>query len=379
MPIPSQPTTAISLGPASPGRSISQEFSPVGPGTAIPLGAYRRGDRAADHPINTGLPAPGQSISFSQFNGKSVVLRYPSVSGQNINAFSFANSPSRVGATRSQGYLNDGRYLANQPGFGLEYIVDGLESVGSATRTQDAFVSGANDPTAWNPTVAILIKNQGQIRGAGGTGGSFSTPITWPNPGTPGLSGGTAITAQRPIAIQNTGTVGGGGGGGGAGDSIVESTTDPKTFPPVTTFNWGGGGGGGGGAGTDVEAAPGQPGTGGAGGTGIPSTFPPAGTPSQPGQAGTSTTGGDGGQGYRSVPVQVYHPYRAGTGGAGGGRGATGAAGGAYTIPLQAEQDPDTNPPYGAGAGGAAGFYILTGPGVQVEWLQEGTRQGQAG
>ena len=103
-----------------------------------------------------------------------------------------------------------------------------------------------------------------------------------------------------------------------------------------TTYYYYGGGGGGGGAGVNAGAA----GSGGTGANGNGSN----------GSAGTATAGGAGGLGGDSSH---------GTGGTGGSLGAAGSAGA------------DSN----AGAGGAAGFYIV-GNG-NVTWTVTGTRGGQ--
>lgn len=349
MPIPSQPTTNISLGPTlgPSGRSISQEFSPSA--SNIPLGAYRRGDRVADHPINSPLPAPGQSISFSQFNGKSVVLRY-TLNAQNINGFTHANSPQRTGTTRSQGFLDEGRYLADQPGLGVQFAIPAPSVVGSATRTQDAFTTGTNSPTTWNPTVAIRIVNQGHIVGAGGAGGAGGNANPANFAGFAGQSGGTALVAQRPIFVQNVGTVGGGGGGGGGGATAENYNFDDKV--PVYVYD--GGSGGGGGAGQTV----------GAGGAGLNLPDFPNYFDGGNGSSGTLQAGGAGGT-------------QGADGGNGGGLGQTGTAG--QSAPSNTNTWPPPQLPSDrtaqGGAGGAGGYYAKGD--ANITWQQQGTKSGQ--
>jgi hypothetical protein len=349
MPIPSQPTTNISLGPTltPTNRSIVGEFA--GDGSPHAISEFRRGGPlVADHPINANIPTSG-AVSFSQYNGGSLVLRHVITSSmQNLNLFDYASSPQRPASQDIiNGYDQNKRYTAFQPGFGVDFVINPGVIIGSATRTQTALVTGTNGPTGWHPTVQIRVINNGTILGAGGgggqggAGGPLSVIATQA-----GQSGGTAFDAQRSVAINNaSGTIAGGGGGGGGGGGTIAPGSPPKVIDPFV------GGGGGGGAGQ----------TAGTGGTAVQGPFTnPGGQPST-GQNGTPTTGGTGGAGEPGVGGFGN------SGGAGGGRGQTGTAGGG------APGNPGTLP----GTGGAAGYYILNNG--NVTWIANGTQQGQPG
>lgn len=393
MPIPSQPTTNMSLGPSlgPTNRSISVEHGGSPP---FSMNAYRRGNLVADHPINASIPTTASGTrNMSNYNGSSIVLRYTiAANTQNFNLLTYATSPSRVGTTKSQGYINDGKYTAGQPGYGIEVVINPGVTIGSASGTQSAFVTGVNEPTTgWHPTVQIVIRNAGNIVGAGGAGGSFSPAVNGrAQPlSQPGFSGGTAIDAQRAVVIINgpegatnsfpggkpAGTFAGGGGGGGAGEPVYDIINDPKGFPQDV---WAGGGGGGGGAGTNTA-----PNTGGAGGAAVPVNIfnAPLGQQAVAGQAGTRTAGGQGGIGYRSFggppgpQAQTFHPFSSGTGGAGGAIATAGSAGTARTVP--APSVPSLGTPFGGSAGGAAGFYAVGNPNITWQGTPQGTRQGQ--
>jgi hypothetical protein len=228
----------------------------------------------------------------------------------------------------------------------------------------------------------ITIHNLGTIYGKGGNGGaggSTSAPGRYPIGGwtggaaTSGSAGGAAVRAQRPVTIDNQGTiVGGGGGGGGGGGSINYSRQPPYQVPysytqgkntyyaTYTATGWddlsgGSEGGGGGGGGGGPGAATGL--VGGAGGAAGVSPFTPA--TGTAGTAGGYANGGPGGAGASAGG------YVGGAGGRGGDQGAAGSAG-----------TPGTggNYPNGGGAAGAVGPYITGNP--FVTWANNGTRIG---
>jgi hypothetical protein len=351
MPIPSQPTTNISLGPTlSPtSRSIASEFGDPAPHAASEF--YRGGPRIADHPVNASIPTSSTGTkSFSQFNGASIVYKYViSASTQNLDLFAYASSASRPTVQNiSQGYDQERRYVANQPGYGIEFVINPGVVVGSATRTQTALVTGTNGATGWNPTVQIRLVNQGLIVGAGGPGDAPSGVN-----GGAGLSGGTAVEAQRTITIQNAGTISGGAGGGGGGGWALITQPGGGFLPPFTTAYTGGGGGGGAGqsVGTGYQV-PGHP------------AFN-AGNPGSP--APSNSVGGAGGAG---APGGY-----SGAGGAGGSRTTpdlTGTAGQTATAPTVPAPDKVLGT---GGAGGAAGFYVKGN--ANITWQAPGTQQGQ--
>ena len=237
-------------------------------------------------------------------------------------------------------------------------------------------------PSQFAPGDTIVVHNLGTIYGKGGNGGaggSTSAPGRYPIGGwtggaaTSGSAGGAAILAQRPVTIDNQGTlIGGGGGGGGGGGSINYARQPPYSVPfsytqgkntyygstPVTGWDdlsGGAEGGGGGGGGGGPGATPGL--VGGAGGTAGVSPFTPA--TGTAGTAGGFVNGGPGGAGASASG------YVGGAGGRGGDRGAAGSAG-----------TPGTggNYPNGGGAAGAVGPYITGNP--FVTWANNGTRIG---
>ena len=329
--IPSQPLAQapMSLGPTnSPtSRSLSATFSDPAPYQFTQY--YRNGPLVPDNAANSGIPTSGP-IALSQFVGATSdpaaqSLSYTiSANTQNLDLLAYASSPSRPAPTR---YVLGGAAT-------VTYTISPGIYVGSATTAQNAIVTGANDPTTgWQPTVTLTVINQGIVLGSGGDGGNggISVPGQIAGPGDPGLSGGTAIVAQRAVTIQNVGTFAGGGGGGGGGNGAF-SNPGPKQFVYY------GGGGGGGGSGTNSA-----PNTGGVGGTGGPADT----APGDPGQPGSFTAGGTGGA---SPGANI--------GGPGGGRGQAGTAGS----------------PLGA-AGGAAGYYAKGN--ANITWQAVGTRQGQ--
>jgi hypothetical protein len=334
----------ISLGPTlSPiNKSISVAFASTPPFSLSQF--YRGGPEVADHPINNNIPAgPATTTrSFGHYNnGGSLVLRHVISSNvQNLNLFTYASSVQRpTSQDVINGYDQNRRYDAYQPGYGIEFIINPGVFVGSAFATQAALVTGTDSVSAWHPSVQIRIVNQGVIIGAGGAGGQGAKGFAPPTNALPGQGGGTAIDAQRPIYINNAGTIAGGGGGGGGGGA-----TPP--FAPLV------GGGGGGGAGQ----------TGGAGGTSLEQYVNQASQPGN-GAAGTAFAGGNGG---------VFEPGvfpTGGRGGAGGGRGQNGNSG---------QNAGQTGLPHTFGAlGGAAGYYIIGNS--RVTWIAPGTQQGQEG
>ena len=190
----------------------------------------------------------------------------------------------------------------------------------------------------------LKLINNGTIVGKGGIGGNGGTAptLTSATGGSPGLSGGPALSVLGPVRIQNVGRIagGGGGGGGGGGSCRVTPSTNPLAVPPTRRAAGGGGGGGGIGIATGGAGGAGVNGNGGAGGTST-----------------TTTAGAAGAAGVNGVT--------AGAGGAGGGYGSSGATGGTGNGNVLA--------PAG-GAAGAAGSAIV---GVsKVTFISRGTING---
>lgn len=228
-------------------------------------------------------------------------------------------------------------------------------------------------PSQFAPGDTIVINNNGVIYGKGGNGGAGGTasaPGRYPigtgwsaGAAGAGSAGGAAVIAQRPVTINNSGTIaGGGGGGGGGGGSINYAYQPPYTVgsgkSAYTATGWydlsGGseGGGGGGGAG-------GSP-TGGTGGTGGTAPYTPG--VSSSGAPGTLTGAGGGGAGA------AFGGYTGGAGGIGGALGSAGSSGVTGT---------GGNYPNAGGVGGAAGRYISGNPFVTL--VNSGTLIGTVG
>ena len=86
--------------------------------------------------------------------------------------------------------------------------------VGSSSAGTFAFDTGVTFPA--DSTLSVV--NNGYILGAGGAaGGGGGTNMYSPFSGGSGSGGGTALRAQAPVSITNSGVIGGGGGGGGGG------------------------------------------------------------------------------------------------------------------------------------------------------------------
>jgi hypothetical protein len=166
---------------------------------------------------------------------------------------------------------------------------------------RDGIIIGSDDPNFpslvvgdWpsGATITLQINATAFVSGAGGQAGNGGDVFA--ASATSGQAGGTAIVADRAIAIVNNGTIQGGGGGGGGGRSSL-------TFDGVNLFYTAGGGGGGGagaiaGSGDVVAGADGSLTAGGAGGPsrsatiGVTGAGGNGGDPGQAGQNGTDTT-----------------------------------------------------------------------------------------
>jgi hypothetical protein len=211
---------------------------------------------------------------------------------------------------------------------------------------------------------AVLLINNGSIRGMGGAGGagtSFTSniaTISGKTTGGAGGSGGTALRLTRPTTVVNgAGEIFGGGGGGGGGAGGITEVEEAG----MTVIGGSGGSGGrggatssGGAAGVAVETSSYQvfEGNGNAGNTGSSSG------------AGATSSGRASGNGGVS-----------GAGGAGGDWGAAGSAGGTVSgnelsfgfFDVEAYNPP--NP--GAtsfGSGGAAGKAVDLN-GQSITWI----------
>lgn len=194
--------------------------------------------------------------------------------------------------------------------------------VGSSSTPQAAMATGIFPPGS-----SLSIINNGNIVGAGGSGGSYPGGKT---SGNPGSNGGPALEINFEASIENNGIIGGGGGGGGAGggSSCSECYDDP-------------GAAGGGGAGYDT-------------GSGGVSTRGGSFT----GSAGSTLTGGAGG----TVSYQGSNEYwMAGNGGNGGNLGSNG-------------QNGQNGQGYSGGTGGIAGAAVIGNN--FVTWTLQGDIRG---
>ena len=212
----------------------------------------------------------------------------------------------------------------------------------------------------------VTIVNNGYIMGMGGNGGGTGGPGY--NPGTivNATNGGTAITINHPVKINNTNIsayIGGGGGGGGR-SGTVQSTNA-------------GGGGAGGGVGGYVVYADGSANS--AGGVG--------GSAGQAGGNGAVKTGtaagyfhGAGGGGGRIFPgvggALVTGSFKGALGGNGGGAGGGGAAGGVNTTWISGAGGSANNPggaaTQAAGGGGGGGWGASGGQGALASAVGSG-------
>jgi hypothetical protein len=216
-------------------------------------------------------------------------------------------------------------------------VLDGV-TVGSTSATTIAMQTGA-----WPAGVTLYLDNLGRIQGKGGTGGNGGTAS--PGAGVNGVIGGTALSAEYAVSVDNTGgEIWGGGGGGGGGGGADNFAGGGGTAGAA-------GGGGGGGAGTDGGNA-------GSAGTGSYNT-----SGMTAGATGTPNAGGASGSGGNGPGLD----FQNGGGGVGGGPGLSGTAGSVYT----GASAQDTR---AAGIAGAAGKYILGNS--FVTWVANGDRRG---
>lgn len=306
------PGTAISI------NTIVGEFGGTAPHSLSEY--YRGGGLVPNTPGNANIPTSG-AIPMGGFYGsanRSTVAL--TITGNTYNYDVYANrGPTYVaGATDLTVTVNPG------------------VTVGSTSTGAYAMLV----PSSFNPGDTVTIVNNGVIQGMGGSGGAGANALNRSSgPGGSGGSGGNALYINRPVVVQNNGSLRGGGGGGGGGGSHYAE--------PKGAVTQSGGGGGGGGAGFN----------GGAAGSGGAADF--SARPGSPGGVGTDTSGGGGGAGG-SQPAAFGGP-----GGSGGGIGAGGSSGGSSSGGSIARP---------GGAGGPAGFYVVGNP--FITWTATGTRQG---
>lgn len=300
---------------------IATEFGDSAPHSVSEF--YRGGGLVPDSAGNSAIPTSG-AVALGNFYGAAnrIALALTiSSNTNNYNLYSTASAnPSYVAGTTDV-------TLTVNPGV----------TVGSTSTGTYAL----SIPSSFNPGDNVTLVNNGTIVGRGGNGGNGGTNTS----GGTGGAGGHGLYINRPVSINNTGTLAGaGGGGGGSGSAAVKTGTSPKSGG--NQYSYYGGNGGGGGAGVTA-------GSGGSAGSAV--------VPGNAGSGGTATAGGAGGP-RNSNPFGYT-----GAGGNGGARGSAGVAGENYGGTT-------TNARYPAAPGGAAGRYITGNP--YATWVANGTRLG---
>jgi hypothetical protein len=197
----------------------------------------------------------------------------------------------------------------------------------------------------------VILTNNGVILGAGGSGGAgigcAQNRVFSPPPGSPGDSGGVALSVSSAVTIVNNGTVAGGGGGGGGGGSNYNLPNRGARFG--NSFYMCGGGGGGGGVGTSSGA-----------GGGAGNIFGNGGASGSTGSDGNISGAGPGGPGGA--------PY-GGPGGSGGGYGSGGGSGSAASSSGNGIN-------YLTAGGGGGGAGAATSGNGNITWSVTGNRYG---
>ncbi len=286
--------------------SLSTTINPSNPGLLVSFGNSNLsvpGSTTMSITANCALQGTYQITITSQIGSSVSTATYTitilgpapihiSANTQNVNLYTLAGSPACA--------VND------------TFIVDAGVTVGSNSSAQTA--AGAAMETGNFPAGSkVVIINNGNIIGAGGTGGNCSgyggTVLGGACAQVNGSQGGNALWINTAnVTVSNVGVIASGGGGGGAGAAlgITACTVDVR---PGT--------GGGGGAGS----------MGGLGGTDGGGSYP-----CNPGNNGTVAAGGAGGATCQIGPCTqlffTFGPYNAGQGGTGGALGQPGNTGG---------------------------------------------------
>ena len=93
----------------------------------------------------------------------------------------------------------------------VKLIVESNGVIGSTSVAEPALVTGS-----WPAGATVTLENRGFIVGKGGDGASIPpTTVTASSGDLVGQDGGTALSLDYPITLNNLGVIGGGGGGGG--------------------------------------------------------------------------------------------------------------------------------------------------------------------
>jgi hypothetical protein len=258
--------------------------------------------------IKDGVNILGVTGTYTGSGGSGAVT--VTTNQNNINLFTLAGSPATPGT--------------------YEIIIASGVTIGSLHVSHAAVTTGAFPGGS-----TVKLTNNGNIYGRGGQGGHGGQqmpPVSGSssNNGAVGSVGGTALSLNYPLTIDNTnGNIfGGGGGGGGGGMGAGRSASS-------------GGGGGGGGQGS-IDSL------GGIGGGSVHNCYGASG--------GVGTVGGGGGGGGRCTSSA----NNGGAGGAGGAWGAAGSAGANGGL---------VGSGGGTGAAGGAGGNAILQNGHAVTWL----------
>ena len=177
-----------------------------------------------------------ENISMNTFNYKVSEHTYgPAVDGDddvedpNVRLIYIAGEQDQLkddlGNPRTLRELYDDEYPDIDPAYDVRFIIEPSAVVGSTTNTAYGINTGAFPEL----TTPILIDVRGLLLGKGGDGGDGQAGD--------GEDGGSALSLDDDVRINNSGIIGGGGGGGGRAIN-----TDPE---PAIREECGGGGGAG--------------------------------------------------------------------------------------------------------------------------------------
>jgi hypothetical protein len=229
---------------------IRTEFGASGSNQTAQIGNYRINQNIGSLTnlrLDTGVPGPGQSISFSDFYNKRLNVVVNLYSG---GATTRENARSRydnlqtvvVGGFKSPSQVPSA-------GSGSKIIANVNRRIGSekGNRNNVALKTGN-----WNSTALfeLIIGSSGELYGAGGDGGIGGGTSSVFNVQSNGGQGTSALGVEYPTRIVNQGTIfgGRGGGGGGAGGYgwTFSDTQDGCEGRRNESLRVGGGGGAGG-------------------------------------------------------------------------------------------------------------------------------------
>jgi large repetitive protein len=237
----------------------------------------------------------------SSFGSASFTIKATDVSGAFVSASYSITVSQRVFSfliSASQNNINLATIAANPTGgTGFQYIftISSGVLIGSTDHTTYSLQTGSFPAGSFRKLI-----NNGQVIGKEGSGGGGGANG---NAGSDGVYGGTAISLDCDISIDNTGAgnifgAGGGGGGGGGGESGISLTA-------------GGAGGAGRGSGNTGSAGSGGAGTadgfGGSSGAGGPGgNYGTAGSAGGASSTGGTNIGGNGAAAGKAITLNGF-------------------------------------------------------------------------